>query len=129
MLILCRNSTYQNIIDDNIVYIRLDMPFFLADRDYTVKYVENSNDKYIIFQFYSVKHPDSPDNKGTVTLPRASGEWVLESLPGKGTKVTYTWNGELLGKFPSSSLHKAWKEQGTEVLTWLYRHLKTNEGK
>ena len=105
------------------------MPFFLADRDYTVQYVENSNNEYIIFQFYSVKHPDSPNNKGSVTLPRASGEWLLKTLPGKGTEVTYTWNGELLGKFPNSSLHTAWKEQGSEVLSWLYQYLKTNKGK
>ena len=121
--------TESNVLDENIVYIRLDMPFFLADRDYTVKYLENNSKDAVIFQFHSVKHLDSPDNKGSVTLPRAAGEWVLKKIPGKGTQVTYTWNGELLGKFPSSSLHKAWEEQGTEVLTWLYEFLKTNKGK
>ena len=121
--------TQSNILDENIVYIRLDMPLFLADRDYTVKYLENSSEDTVVFQFHSVKHPNSPDNKGSVTLPRAAGEWVLKKIPSKGTQVTYTWNGELLGKFPSSSLHKAWEEQGTEVLTWLYEFLKTNKGK
>jgi len=121
--------TESNILDKNIVYIRLDMPFFLADRDYTVEYLENSNADTVIFQFHSVKHPNSPNNKGSVTLPRAAGEWVLKKIPGKGTQVTYTWNGELLGRFPSSSLNKAWEEQGTEVLTWLYEFLKTNKGK
>ncbi len=121
--------TESNILDENIVYIRLDMPLFLADRDYTVKYLENSSEDTVVFQFHSVKHPNSPDNKGSVTLPRAAGEWVLKKIPSKGTQVTYTWNGELLGKFPSSSLHKAWEEQGTEVLTWLYEFLKTNKGK
>ena len=121
--------TESKVLEDGIVYIRLDMPFFLADRDYTVQYIESSNDENIIFQFFSVQHPDSPDNKGSVTLPRAAGEWVLKKIPGKGTQVTYTWNGELLGNFPSSSLHKAWKEQGTEVLTWLYDFLKKNKRK
>ena len=121
--------TESKILDDGIVYIRLDMPLFLADRDYTVKYIESGDEENIIFQFFSVKHPDSPDNKGSVTLPRAAGEWVLKKIPGKGTQVTYTWNGELLGNFPSSSLHKAWKEQGTEVLTWLYDFLKKNKRK
>tara|TARA_B100001142_G_C14228093_1_gene614291 strand:+ start:165 stop:782 length:618 start_codon:yes stop_codon:yes gene_type:complete len=119
--------TESKILDDGIVYIRLDMPLFLADRDYTVKYLESGDEENIIFQFFSVKHPGSPDNKGSVTLPRAAGEWVLKKIPGKGTQVTYTWNGELLGNFPSSSLHKAWKEQGTEVLTWLYDFLKKNK--
>ena len=121
--------TESDILDENIVYIRLDMPLFLADRDYTVKYLENSSEDTVVFQFHSVKHPNSPNNKGSVTLPRAAGEWVLKKIPGKGTQVIYTWNGELLGKFPSSGLHKAWEEQGTEVLTWLYEFLKTNKGK
>ena len=121
--------TESKILEDGIVYIRLDMPLFLADRDYTVKYIESGDEENIIFQFFSVKHPYSPDNKGSVTLPRAAGEWVLKKIPGKGTQVTYTWNGELLGNFPSSSLHKAWKEQGTEVLTWLYDFLKKNKRK
>ena len=93
--------TESKILDDGIVYIRLDMPLFLADRDYTVKYLESGDEENIIFQFFSVKHPGSPDNKGSVTLPRAAGEWVLKKIPGKGTQVTYTWNGELLGNFPS----------------------------
>ena len=120
--------TESEVLEDNIVYIRLDMPYFLADRDYTIKYIESSTNTDIVFQFYSVIHPNSPDNKGSVTLPRAAGEWILSAIPGKGTKVTYTWNGELLGMFPTSSLHTAWEEQGTEVLTWLYQYLKKNKG-
>jgi len=131
-------ENYNNIFDritesqvldkqENIVFIRLDMPYFLADRDYTVKYVENYSYDDITIQFFSVIHPDTPDNTGSVTLPRASGEWKLKSIPGKGTSVSYTWNGELLGKFPKSQLHTAWKEQGNEVLTWLYNYVKKNK--
>jgi len=35
------------------------------------------------------------------------------------TKITYAWNGELLGNFPDFGLEKAWITQGTEVLNWL----------
>ena len=42
------------VLEENIVYIRLDMPYFLADRDYTVKYIESRTDTDIVFQFYSV---------------------------------------------------------------------------
>ena len=113
--------------DENIVYVRLDMPYFLADRDYTVKYIENYNNETVIIQFYSVTHPNTPNDKGSVTLPRASGEWRLTSIPGKGTEVTYIWNGELLGKFPKSQLHTAWKKQGNEVLMWLYKYIKADK--
>ena len=99
------------------------MPYFFANRDYTVKYVEKKDGDNIIFQFYSVLHPDSPFYEDSVTLPRASGQWMLIPLSEGRTKVYYTWNGELLGNFPSISLHTAWEEQGNEVLTWLYEYI------
>ena len=117
--------THSMVLDDynNIVYIKLDMPYFFANRDYTVKYVEKKDGDNIIFQFYSVLHPDSPFYEDSVTLPRASGQWMLIPLSEGRTKVYYTWNGELLGNFPSISLHTAWEEQGNEVLTWLYEYI------
>ena len=54
---------------------------------------------------------------------------LINFIPGKGTQVTYIWNGELLGKFPKSRLKDAWLEQGTEVLTWLYEYLRKNRVK
>jgi len=115
--------TESQILDDDVVYIRLDMPLFLADRDYTVKYIENKDKNNIIFQFYSIKHPNSPDNKGSVTLPRASGKWSLTSLPGGATEVIYIWNGELLGNFPGFYLTTAWETQGGEIIEWLNQAL------
>ena len=122
--------TESSVLDteENIVYIRLDMPYFLADRDYTVKYIVKENNREgILIQFYSVVHQNSPNNEGSVTLPRAGGEWRLRPIKGKGTEITYIWNGELLGKFPKSQLHTAWKEQGKEVLMWLYKYVKANK--
>ena len=117
--------THSMVLDehDNIIYVKLDMPYFFANRDYTVQYIEKKDSINIVFQFYSVLHPDSPLDDDSVTLPRASGEWVLIPLSENRTKVYYTWNGELLGNFPSISLQTAWVEQGTEVLTWLYKYL------
>ena len=114
--------------EENIAYIRLDMPYIYSDRDYTVKFIESNDKDEIIFQFYSVIHPDSPNNRGSVTLPRASGEWRLISIGDNATHVIYTWNGELLGNFPSYGLTTAWGTQGTEVLMWLNEYLKSNQG-
>ena len=117
--------TDSKLFDENIVYIRLDMPYIFADRDYTVKYLESTKDEEIIFQFYSVFHANTPNNRGSVTLPRAAGEWRLIPIGNNATRVVYTWNGELLGKFPNSSLKTAWAKQGTEVMTWLNEYLKS----
>ena len=104
------------------------MPWPYADRDYTVKFIESNNEDEIIFQFYSVIHPDSPNNTGSVTLPRASGEWRLIPIDDNATHIIYTWNGELLGNFPSYGLTTAWGIQGAEVLMWLNEYLKSNQG-
>ena len=116
--------TQSDLLDLNIVYIRLDMPYFLYDRDYTVKYIEEERDGSVFFKFHSVVHPSASKYYGAVNLPRASGQWILTSLSENTCKVTYIWNGELLGSFPSMSLHTAWQEQGSEVLGWLSNYIK-----
>ena len=129
-------KNYKNIFDrvsvstllsqkDDIAYIRLNMPWPYSDRDYTVKFLESRDNNDIIFQFYSVTHPDTPNNTGSVTLPRAGGEWRLTYIDNNKTHVTYTWNGELLGSFPDYGLTTAWETQGSEVLIWLNEYLKT----
>ena len=122
--------THSKILDkdDGIVYIRLDMPYVFADRDYTVKFIESRKENEIVFRFYSVVHPRTPNTRGSVTLPRAAGEWRLIPVDENSTRVVYTWNGELLGNFPNSSLKTAWVTQGTEVLIWLNEYLKKNQG-
>lgn len=111
--------------EQGIVYIRLDMPLFLSDRDYTVKFLEkiSPNKSQITFQFHSVTHPDAPNDESSVTLPNAGGEWRLTKIDDNTTKVEYIWNGELLGMFPSYQLTTAWKTQGIEVLSWLKKYI------
>ena len=128
-------KNYKNIFDrvsvskllnqeDGIAYIRLNMPWPYSDRDYTVRFIESRDNNYIIFQFYSVSHTNTPNNTGSVTLPRAGGEWRLNYIDSNRTHVTYTWNGELLGNFPDYGLTTAWETQGSEVMIWLNEYLK-----
>ena len=55
-------------------------------------------------------------NDNYVRLINAAGQWRLKSINNKLTKVTYIWNGEMLGNFPSWGLKRAWLKQGNEVL-------------
>ena len=65
-------------------------------------------------------HPEAALPSGeSVRLPRAAGRWRLESVSETQTRVTYTWNGELLGNIAPFQLPTAWKTQGTEVMEWL----------
>ena len=105
------------IIKNEVVYIIVDMPFPFASRDYVVKYIIEKKENDYIYSYYAVIHPDVPLDKSYVRLNRSSGEWRLKSIDSTHTEFTYTWNGELLGNFPSWALPRAWKEQGIEVIT------------
>ena len=79
---------------------------------------EKTKDTWI-FSFHSVNFPNVKPDNGHVRLPNAAGVWILNDIGNNKTKVTYAWNGELLGNFPDFGLEKAWVTQGTEVLLWL----------
>ena len=130
--VLENKSNYPNVFDritetilytDDIVHIKLDLPFPWAGRDYIIKYTESSSENSKEYNF--IHHDDLgvPVEDGYVRLHRAAGRWKLIKLPNGKTQVEYIWNGELLGDFPSWALKLAWKEQGSEVLTWLIDYM------
>jgi len=108
-----------NILDKDIVHVMLDMPLFLSNRDYVIQYKKNKTQDIWEFTFSAVKHINAPESKNYVRLVNAAGKWKL--IPGNNnqTSVTYTWNGELLGDFPSFALKRAWRTQGNEIIHWL----------
>jgi len=108
------------IIDDNenIVYLKIDMPIF-SDRDYIVQYSSFNDKQDMVYQWYSIKNDNTPEYDGIVRLNRAAGEWRLTPISDNQTKVSYTWNGELLGNFPGFYLTTAWETQGGEIIDWL----------
>ena len=112
------------IIDpkQNIVYLKIDMPIF-NDRDYIVQYDSFNDNEDVVYQWYSIKHKGVPEYDDIVRLKRASGEWRLTPINDNTTKVSYTWNGELLGNFPDFYLTTAWGTQGIEIIDWLQEAL------
>ena len=112
------------IIDSNknIVYLKIDMPIF-NDRDYVVQYSSFDDNEDTVYQWYSTKHQNVPEYDDIVRLNRASGEWRLTPINDNQTKVSYTWNGELLGNFPGFYLTRAWETQGGEIIEWLEQAL------
>ena len=106
---------------EDIVYLKIDMPLFYSDRDYIVQYNSFEKNDTIIYQWQSVdmiaEYPD------IVRLDNAAGEWQLIPVSDNSTMVSYSWNGELLGDFPSFYLTRAWATQGVEILSWLKEEL------
>ena len=117
-----------DLVDTNVVYLRVDYPFFLSDRDYLVKYSRLTNNKDVYYQWIAEVHPEVPEYDNVVRLINAGGEWALKYISDNSTKVSYSWNGELRGDFPSFSLNSAWNKAGTEIINEL-RHAIENSSK
>jgi hypothetical protein len=112
-----------NVLTDDVVHIRIDMPFPISDRDYIVQYKIEKENEYISYKFQAVKDLDIPLNDGSIRLVNAAGEWYLKVVGESSTKVVYTWNGELSGDFPDWALTRAWTKQGNEMIEWLAESL------
>ena len=108
-----------NTLEKDIVHVMLDMPLFLSNRDYVIQYIKSKNQNTWEFTFNAVKHIDAPEKNNYVRLVNAAGKWKLVPKNKNETSVSYTWNGELLGDFPSFALERAWKTQGNEIIHWL----------
>ena len=127
-------SNYENIFDsvisskeynNNIVHIVLDLPGMFNNRDYVVQFDSINDNKPIIYEFKSIKNVIELSDD-FVRLSNAGGKWKLESKNNNLTKVTYIWNGDMAGNFPSWGLKRAWIKQGNEVLTNLKTALDNN---
>ena len=105
-----------NEYDENYVHIRFDMPMPFQDREYIVKFNKIIDKKDVVYQFKSNTLDFIPFNNSYVRLLEAAGEWRLKSINEKVTKVTYIWNGNMEGNFPSWGLKRVWLKQGNEVL-------------
>ena len=114
-----KRITTAKILDDDIAYLMLDMPFPFSGRDYIIQFIKDKSETDWVFSFKAVTHVDTPPNERFVRLINAAGIWLIKPISNNETAVTYTWNGELLGDFPSWALPKAWKTQGNEIIEWL----------
>ena len=115
---------YSTKNDDDIAHIRINYPFPFTDREYIVKFVKILDDNDIVYAFETNEELNKSIDSDYIRLINAKGEWRLSPISDNLTKVSYTWNGELRGDFPSWSLTKAWTKHGNEVLGNLRDKLK-----
>jgi len=104
---------------DNEVHIVFDLPLWLWDRDYTVKFVESKYDNVVKYTFNSIKTDFYPEREQTIRLPNFGGSWYLEEINTNEILVKYTFNCEMLGKFPEWAFSKACGIGCNEVLKGL----------
>ena len=104
------------LLAPDTIHVVLDYPSPLSDRDYVAKYSRAIEGDVRTYSWVPVAHPDAPDDGSAVRLPNFEGTWRLEPAANGGTLVTYTWNAEIAGSFPSWAYKTAWKKAGHEAL-------------
>ena len=116
-----------NSIGNDIVHMGVELPFPFYPRDYIVeyKYFKKNDSEY--YQYSSKSNSQLNLSSKFIRLPNASGIWLMEKISIDSTKLTYLWNGELLGNIPKWVLPKAWKKQGNEILLELEEALNKNK--
>ena len=107
------------INEKNEVHIVFDLPLWLWDRDYTVQFVESKYDNIVKYTFNSIKTDSYPERENTIRLPNFGGSWYLEEKSSDEILVKYTFNCEMLGKFPEWAFSKACGIGCNEVLKGL----------
>ena len=100
----------------NEVRLGINMPFPFMDRDYTVKFTQLKDYNSISYLYEPIVTENFPEDKKYIRLINARGGWTLTSLDDKATLVTYLWNGDMRGDFPSWAYRQAWIRQGNEIM-------------
>jgi len=107
---------YSKKDENDIAHIRINYPFPFTDREYIVKFNKIIDDNDIVYAFSTNDKLNENIDPDYIRLINAKGEWRLSPINESLTEVSYMWNGELRGDFPSWSLSKAWLRHGNEVL-------------
>jgi len=106
-----------DINDNDQVRLGIDMPFPFSSRDYTVKFNRNESATEVNYLYKSIVSKDFKEDKNYVRLTDAKGGWTISKISNdEGILVTYTWNGDMRGDFPSWAYTRAWIKQGNEIM-------------
>lgn len=97
-------------------------PFPLRNRDAVVLYESAPEpDGAFLLSWRSDQRPGDP--KEGVRIARVAGETRIEPVGPARCRVTYTYLGDLGGKFPGAAQEKAWKAEPVEYIRALRRGL------
>jgi hypothetical protein len=87
-----------------VQYTRIGAPRPVSDRDVVIiSFIRQSEDR-VVRSFHSTTHKDAPPKRGITRIPQTSGSWLLESVDGQKTKVTYQIHSDPGAHCPDGSL-------------------------
>jgi hypothetical protein len=97
-------------------------PFPLRNRDAVISYrAERGEGDRLVLAWKNDARPG--DREEGIRIERVAGETVVEPLGPDRCRVTYTYFGELGGKFPAWAEDKAWREEPVQYIRAIRRRL------
>ncbi len=104
-----------NVLEEDTLHVTLDYPGLFSDRDYVARYARSTSGDTHIYSWTPVTHAGAPAQDGVVRLSRFEGEWRLKA-EGSNTRVTYLWQAEFGGSFPTRFESLGRRKAGHEAL-------------
>ncbi len=98
-------------------------PFPYRNRDAVVAYRGEKREGEAFLLSWK-DDPQTGDPKEGIRIGRVAGETRVEPLGPERCRVTYTYVGDLGGKFPAWAQEKAWREEPVQYFRALRRALK-----
>lgn len=99
-------------------------PFPYANRDAVVRYDMEEVDKGAGGYLLSWKSDANPgDPKEGTRIERVFGQTRVEPAGGDACRITYTYLGDLGGRFPGSAQERAWREEPVQYFRAVRRRL------
>jgi carbon monoxide dehydrogenase subunit G len=96
-------------------------PFPYSNRDAVVRYEATEEAGVFRIRWQADPRPGAP-KEGT-RIERVEGETLIEPAGPGASRVTYTYFGDLGGKFPAWAQEKAWREEPVQYFRAIRRRL------
>ncbi len=108
-----------------IVYMRLDFPFPLNDRDLVVegKLFKDADGK-IIFKNKAINDARVPEKSGIVRIKKYEGDWTFQQIAPQQVKVTTSGFADPSGIIPISFVNSFVQQQPYQMLQKMKQQLK-----
>jgi len=117
--------------DEKVIYEQIKMPFFVSDRDYTVKITAEYQATHGVIQMRFVAVPDEgpPERPNYVRVKHIRGGWTLEPTSGGGSEVTYVVASHPGGAMLPWIINAAQKEAVPNLLKAMLQRVEKNAKK
>src|SRR5712691_10848903 len=117
--------------DVKVIYEQIKMPFFVADRDYTVKITAAypATPGVIEMRFVAVPDEGPPEQPHYVRIKHLRGGWMLAPTADGGAEVTYVVASHPGGDIPTWIINAAQKEAVPNLLKAMLQRVAKNATK